>query len=54
MMATSQDLVDVSTKLALSKKAEDIVIMDVRELTSVTDFFCNSRIAGVIAGNSLA
>ncbi len=39
MTATSQDLVDVSTKLALSKKAEDIVIMDVRDLTSVTDFF---------------
>lgn len=28
-----------SSSLAISKKAEDVLIVDIRELTSVTDFF---------------
>ena len=39
MMATSEQLAELSTQIALSRKAEDIVIMDVRNITGVTDFF---------------
>jgi ribosome-associated protein len=36
---SSQDLAAQSASLALDKKAKDVVIMDLRGLTSVTDFF---------------
>lgn len=39
MAAESERLADLSTQLALSKKAEDVVVLDVREVTSVADFF---------------
>ena len=39
MIANSETLADFSTKLALSRKAEDIIIMDVRDLTNIADFF---------------
>jgi len=35
----SYDLAHRASSLALSKKAEKITILDVRELTTVTDFF---------------
>lgn len=46
MVAKSERLAQLSTQLALSKKAENIVVLDVRELTSVTDFFV------ICSGNS--
>ena len=39
MINRSEELAAYSTQLALSKKAEDIVILDVRDLTSIADFF---------------
>lgn len=39
MIADSSKFAELSTKLALSKKAEDIVLIDVRNVTSVADFF---------------
>ena len=38
-MKVSYDLAHSASSLALSKKAEKITILDVRELTTVTDFF---------------
>ena len=39
MIDKPEQMAEFSTELALSKKAEDIVIMDVRDLTSIADFF---------------
>lgn len=39
MIDKPEQMAEYSMKLALSKKAEDIVIMDVRDLTSIADFF---------------
>ena len=39
MIARSEKFAELSTKFALSKKAENIVLMDVRQVTNVADFF---------------
>jgi ribosome-associated protein len=46
MIVNSEKFAELSTQLALSKKAEDIILMDVRQLTSVADFFV------ICSGNS--
>jgi len=37
--ADSSELIDTITEALLDKKARDIVLLDVRELTTLTDFF---------------
>lgn len=37
--SASEQLAHTLAKLSLSKKAEDIVILDLRNLTTITDFF---------------
>ncbi|MFH1892604.1 MAG: ribosome silencing factor [Candidatus Zixiibacteriota bacterium] len=39
MAISSHDLALLAANFALDKKAADVVILDLRELTSVTDFF---------------
>ena len=39
MSATSLDMVKTAVRLLESKKAEDVVVLDIRELTSIGDFF---------------
>jgi len=39
LATSSHDLALMAGKIALDKRATDIVILDLRELTSVTDFF---------------
>lgn len=39
LATSSHDLAIMAGKFALDKRAADIVILDLRELTSVTDFF---------------
>jgi ribosome-associated protein len=36
---TSQELARLGAELALTKKAKDVCILDLRELTDMTDFF---------------
>lgn len=45
MSMTSWDKALLCTRLALDKKAYDLVVLDVRELTTVADFFviCSGR-----------
>ena len=46
MIVNSAKFAELSTRLALSKKAENIVLMDVRKVTSIADFFV------ICSGNS--
>lgn len=39
MTLTSEEIAELSSQLALTKKAEDVVILDLRGLTTITDFF---------------
>lgn len=39
MSLTTEQLAELSIQFALSKKAEDVVRLDLRSLTNVTDFF---------------
>lgn len=39
MSLTSEEIAELSSRLALSKKAEDVAILDLRGLTDIADFF---------------